>query len=306
MAKNSLGIAYEVNNRNKRKKMAEGGPASAKSEKRPMPEQKANDSKEVSENSSKKSNPKDGWVDQPTVAQAQHKPKIEAISHPKMVPSNSFSTKLYDKEGNLMGHMAPASPKDQPSKDMDEQGPNRHGPKVHPMKMMAEGGMLPAGSEDTQVEHPEGLESDNDQEAPKSADYMAGYMAGMYARGGEVKETQGDIVIPDKGWGKITIKDHEDSDMPMAEGGSVAECIMRKKKMMAEGGLVDIESNGEEMPNQYDPRNSAILRENYDSDLEDSHIPEDFGETGDEREKNAENKHDRISAMRSRMKKMRG
>lgn len=58
----------------------------------------------------------------------------------------------------------------------------------------------------------------------------------------------------------------------MAEerAGSVAEAIMHRRKMMADGGEVDIDSNGQEdpaNPNAYDDQNmDAAMKELYDDD----------------------------------------
>ncbi len=92
-----------------------------------------------------------------------------------------------------------------------------------------------------------------------------------------------------------------------AQGGmvdSIADAVMhRLSKKMAEGGMVDLEANSEETPadpSPYDEQNEdAAGKEQYDLDqLSDA---DDEGSKGDELED--EDKHDRISAIRKRMKK---
>lgn len=268
MNKKDFAVAVAVKRKNK-KKMAEGGtvkehegPPSAKGEARPMP---------MRMDDSGKAPKQDSWTDQPTVAQAQRPSKVP-LSRPKMVGSDAFSVRDRDaadaEDMRKMSSEAPASPKMQPPKHMDEMGPDRKGPSVPAlkMKMMAEGGMLPKGSEATQVEHPAGLESDNDQMRPKSQEYMDGYMAGRYAQGGEIHDTEEDYSDkPDKGWGAIVFKaeggavdpmdDSSDIDLDEMEDerhSSIAAAIMAKKdrmkggsdsnedhmEMMADGGIL--------------------------------------------------------------------
>jgi hypothetical protein len=115
---------------------AEGGEINAKNERRPMPDNRYDDSKMISKNSGKKAPKNDNWLDQPTVAQAQSNNgrKVMPIKRPKMVPSDAFSTKLYNQEGMLEESASPGPYDAQPDKDYDEMGPNRKGPKVPDME----------------------------------------------------------------------------------------------------------------------------------------------------------------------------
>lgn len=322
MAKN-LGVAMAVRNKNM-KKMAKGGPVSAKGEERPMPDQIHNDAPQA-DMASKKPLKQADWTDQPTLAQAQSRPKVQPIQHPRMVKSDVLQTRLMGKEDHLQSAAAPMSDKAQPPKEDNEMGADRQGPKVHPLKMMAKGGMLPAGSEADMAEHPPGLESDDDMEGPKSVEYMAGYMAAhkKYAQGGGVDGKQPiSAVFEHESPDAMAMAGDDDDEMGAqmaADGGmidhemedekhsSIAAAIMARKgrKMMAEGGQVDIEDNAQEEPNGLQDLNEAALKENYDSDMEDVSQPEDSNEMGDEHEDESENKMDRISAMRSRMSKLR-
>lgn len=126
-----------------------------------------------------------------------------------------------------------------------------------------------------------------------------------FAKGGEIPEeakTEGISYTDraDKGYGKIIFK---------AEGGmidadshdSIADAIMAKRermKMMAEGGMVDIEDNGQEDANGMDELNEAALKENYDSDMEDVSQPMDSNEHGHEIDSD---KHDMVGKIRNKM-----
>lgn len=84
---------------------------------------------------------------------------------------------------------------------------------------------------------------------------------------------------------------------------SIASAIMARRKRMAAGGQVDIESNEMEQPNSfYEQNEDAALKENYDDDIEDLMQPMDSNE---DRPSIPTNKHDRISAIRARMKSRR-
>lgn len=147
--KQNIAIAYSVQReaRKKHKKasggtvqsgskdmnMAEGGAISAKSEKRPMPEDLHNDSIEASHNRHKKALIDSDWTDRPTEKQAiahDVRGKKLPIKRPRMVPTDAFSTRLYDEEGQLEESARPGPYGEQPPKHDDEEGPDRQGPKV--------------------------------------------------------------------------------------------------------------------------------------------------------------------------------
>jgi hypothetical protein len=131
--KQSLAIAYSVK---RRAKKANGGAISASDEKRPMPEARHNDSKEVSHNSGNKPAHDDSWTDKPTERQAMAndvRGKKLPIKRPKMVPTDAFSTRLYDEEGRLEDSASPGPYGAQPPKHDDEDGANRQGPAVPDM-----------------------------------------------------------------------------------------------------------------------------------------------------------------------------
>ena len=80
--------------------------------------------------------------------------------------------------------------------------------------------------------------------------------------------------------------EHSTGRKPYAKGGmahpkSITKAIMMKRKMMAEGGEVDLNENSMEQANGYYKRNEdAALKENYDSDFEDMSQPMDSNEDG--------------------------
>jgi hypothetical protein len=75
------------------------------------------------------------------------------IKRPKMVPSNAFSTRMYDEEGRLQESDRPGPYGEQPPEHDNEMGPDRQGPMVPDMqdehstkrKPYAKGGEIEAG-----------------------------------------------------------------------------------------------------------------------------------------------------------------
>jgi hypothetical protein len=173
--KQNIAIAFSVKREAQKKKkasggtvesgsrdmnMAEGGEVSASNERRPMPENRYNDSKETSRNSGNKRPGQDSWTDTPTEKQAtandvrgQRRP----IKHPKMVPTNAFSTRLYDREGNLQESSKPGPYGSEPESWENEEGADRQGPPVRDMKdehsthrkPYAKGGEVEAGDKES-------------------------------------------------------------------------------------------------------------------------------------------------------------
>lgn len=284
--KQALAIAYGVKRKPKRKKMADGGPVSAKTESRPMPDQTANDSTMASQNASKKPLANADWTGQPTTAQAQSNNgrTVKRIKHPSMVPSDVFSTRLRDQEDDLQSSAPTGTMGEQPPKADNEEDAAKSGPEIAAlhMKRMAEGGMINkevsmSAAEDDGVEHPSGLEEDDDQMRPSEDEYMANH----FAQGG-TPMTEDMASRPDKGWGAIIVRPNSGGagggtkGLMMADGGnideedeiehaaSVAAAIMAKRKMMANGGSVDLSQNADEEPNNEDQMSfNALRKENY-------------------------------------------
>lgn len=165
--KQSLAIAFSVKRKGKPKKKAsggsvesgskdmnyaEGGNVNAKNERRPMPDNRYDDSKMVSKNSGNKPPKDDSWTDKPTERQAvsNNGRMVKPIKRPKMVPSDAFSTRMYDEEADLQESASPGPYGKQPPEHDNEEGPDRQGPKVRDMedehsthrKPYAKGGMI--------------------------------------------------------------------------------------------------------------------------------------------------------------------
>lgn len=291
----NLSIAYNVS---KKKKMAKGGKVNetAASEHRPSPEEKDKDSQEVAQNNSKKTLSQDKMLSRPDMV-SQNKPKIQPIKHPSMAQSPVFKVKLRDQEDHLESSEAPTSPKEQPPKADNEVGAKKSGPSVPAlhMKKMAEGGEINEAvsmheAEKDHVQHPKGLESDNDQIGDKDA------MLDHFADGGMAHDE-----IEDEKHSSIAsaIMAKRDRMHAMIDSGALDED--HAANAYAEGGEVDIESNAKEQPNRYDARNAAILKENYDSDMDKVHEPRDSAQYADIHEESEENKHDMIAKIRSKM-----
>lgn len=303
-----LAIAYSVKRKAGKKKMAEGGPVSAKTEARPGTQTADASKAEEARNTGNKSPKQDSWTSRPDITQSTKGQKTTAIKHPRMVPSNVFSTRLRGEEDHLESSAAPASPDEQPPKHDDEQGADRQGTPPHKMKMMAAGGSVESGSRDMnmadggiakeygkgpeqdQAEHPEGLESDNDQMG--DSDAMLDHMT-MLAEGGQAEmQADHDDSIAAAIMAKRGLK-------KLASGGSVESGSSTMN--YADGGEVDLAENSMEQPNGYYARNEdAALKENFDEGMDDAHTPED-GEDGDPRESSSENKNDRIETMRKKV-----
>lgn len=305
----NLGMAYGIRKKNK---MAKGGPVSAKTESRPMPEAESEDRHEIARNSTKKALQDADWTGQSTTRQAQSKPKVQAIKHPRMVPTNAFSTKLYGREEHLEDSANPGPYDQQPGRDLDEedakkQGSNPDMPKPHTTaKAYAKGGHVEAeygkGPENDELDEPAGLEEDDDQRRPAVDEYMTGHME-MLAEGGMLdsddSEDQPEDEDDAENYSSITASIMARRDRMHAAIDSGAH-DMDEAVRMADGGMVDIDENAEEQPNAYYARNEdAALKENFDSDIDDMTQPMDSNEHG--RELSDEDSHDAVDSIRKKM-----
>lgn len=326
MKKNTLGIAYGM-----KKKNEHGAPANAKMA-RPMPDQTHDDKAMVARNEGKKAPSQDQWTDNPTVAQAQanNGRKVLPIKHPKMVPSSAFSTRLRTQEDHLQRAAAPGPYGQQPPSADIEMGANRQGPSVPALKMkrMAKGGIVNDdemsgkinyvdrpdkgygavimkakggminddvsmhSAEEDMVDHPAGLEEDDDQMRPSEHEYMSGH----FAEGGEISDEEEMMEQHDDMVAAVMAKRRKESQ----DSGSMDE---DDAEMMAEGGQVDLEDNAVESDNYADDLNmDALGKENYseESALNDLTSPMDSNEHEPEHEEM--NKHDMVSQVRRKMR----
>lgn len=182
-----------------------------------------------------------------------------------------------------------------------------------------------SGPEEDRVEHPAGLEEDDDQMRPM--DYMDEQDPNMYADGGDVDTSTKPTPTPTPTSTPVNLGGTEESRKKYgmgvfneAEGGmiddemdqpepeeedehdsSVAAAIMAKRRKYADGGQVDLDDNSMEHPNSYYNRNeNAVLKENYDEDMEDMSQPMDSNEHADELED--EDSHDMVGKIMRKMK----
>lgn len=266
----NLSMAYDMKKRNQ-KKMAKGGEVkSASNEARPMPSERAADSTMVSQN-------------QPR-GQSIPRPRIEAKSGPSMVKSTGFTSRLRD-ENDIMSSMPPKKYTGM----SEDKGPAED---EYMSQKFAKGGMVNdvlsiEEADQDNVQHPDGLEETDSSMSPAKDEYMAQ----KFAEGGEVEMDHEDSIA-------AAIMAREARQMKLDSDSAIDH-----EMMMADGGMVDIDSNGEEQPNMYYSRNKEVLKENYDSDMDDVSQPMDSNEHG--HELSDEDAHDMVSKIRSMMNKQR-
>lgn len=318
----ALAISYSIKRKAGKKKMADGGPVSAKSEKRPMPEQKGNDTKEANRVSAK--------TEAPPSFQSEQRPmppkgmKTTAIKHPKMVPSTGFTAKLRSQEDDLQDTAntgsageQPPSEYDQADQDQTSGNPDDQSEHSTSKKAYAKGGkvessdysarpnehmddlidLTPSEDEASDMAHANNekrqaqTSGNPDDSQPHSDDIDTA----MYAEGGEIE------------------------DQAIEHAASIAAAIMAKRRKMAEGGEIhshgsmdthedadqaDLSRNADEDANEEDQASfDALRKENYSETdgLEALDQPTDSNTHGHE----ADDEHDKsISAkIRSKMRK---
>lgn len=342
-------MAYAIKKKNDSKKpmYAKGGripnQESAKTESRPMPETKVQDSAMVARNSGDKALPMSKMLDKPTEAQAisNNGRMVKPIKHPSMVQSPVFKIKLRNQEDDLMSSKAPAAPQEQPEQDENEIGPDRQGPAIKDhskphsknLNMYAKGGMINDevsmhDAEEDEAVHPAGLESDNDQMAPSDDEFMAGKMP-AYAEGGRIEPMDEEEMehydsmaaaimakrerqMNGSSDSDIDSQEHKDGEegmsiddhMPQfAKGGSIKS---HPSIYSDESSEVDLSRNADEDANEEDQVSfNALRKENYSETdaLNKLDQPQDSNEHGDEREMSSENKHDKVDRIMSKMAK---
>lgn len=382
--KQALAIAYSV--KRKGKKMAKGGSISESvpQQKRPMPDDVHGDSAEVSRNSGNKSPKNDQWLDQPTVKQAQSNNgrMVKPIKRAAMVPTNAFSTRLYDEEADLQSSASPGLYGAQPPRHDDEEDAKKQGsdPDMSPehstgRKPYAKGGKVESKDyADGDRDHDDGLHL-QDSDSP-SEDEGSSY---AHSRNEEGPNRQGPKQRKEAPHSPDSIMFHDDeanedmdmelnpahgkhspddsSDQPYSprdndyydddgHSDSIAAAIMAKRQRMheaidsgardldeavkmAEGGeilsegrksrikshgsmdsddssQVDLSRNADEDANEEDQASfESLMKENYSESegLDQLDQPEDSNLKGDSEEEESHDRHDRVSNIRSRMKK---
>ena len=294
------------------------------------------------QNAGRRPNGQDGWTDQPTLSQARKGLKTQPIKHPRMVASDVLSTRLRDQEDYLEDSAAPASPDEQPSHWMDEEGADRQGPDTHDLhlKRMAEGGMPHSDrryndpSHDDTPSHDEGAsmarsrnETGPDRHGPAVPDMEDEHSTGRkpYAGGGKIGDSEENIedeMYTNPADGMHSADDSEDQphdEEDMEHASSVAAAIMAKRRKMARGGLLsdgatdthedttqaDLSRNADEDQNHEDDLSfHALEKENYaeSEGLHQLSSPHGSNLHGDSEEHDAEDEHDMVSAIRRKMK----
>jgi hypothetical protein len=241
--KQSLAIAFSMQKRKPKKKMAKGGEITADTEKRPDPDQTFNDSKETARKGDKHN--ASGWLDN----------KKEAGKSGPTKPNTASA-------GNFSNEDMTDEDKANTVEEMNMvEGPSTDPKKVNANHLkMANGGPVNFSNE----ARPTTENASDDREFAMKKENYSDPM-GINAHHSE------------------DIKDA----LLMAHGGDVGEhdtiveAIMRKRRNMAEGGQVDIDSNNQEQPNSYYPRNEDhTVGEPADQDFQDSSQPEDSNEHG--------------------------
>lgn len=293
----SLAIAYSVQRKAKKKKMAEGGAISASNEKRPMPEDLHDDKHDAEE--TKKPHPK------AQMAGERSRPKLEPIKHPGMVPSDAFSARLYDREGHLQESDKPGSYKAQPEHWMDEEKPMKMGknpemPKPHSTaKAYAEGGKI-EGEHQEPKPHPSPMPTMKPEHILDSVrDFVNKHaQPGEYAEGGGVEDEREEM-HDDSIAAAIMAKKAREKGHPAAMSDSDIDEMV----MLYDGGEVDLGSEHMEEPNNEDQMSfEALKKENYNSS--DLDIDQPMGSNEDSPEHEPMDEHDEgiTSEIRKRMK----
>lgn len=298
--KQSLAIAFSVQRKPKKKKMAEGGEVkdSAKQEPRPMPKEVAKDSKEVSHNRSQKAASQDKMTDQPERMQAG-KGKTFPLKHPSMAKSDAFSTKLRDEEDHLQSYAKPMFEGGAVSEEASEAD---HAPKI----TIGDGDDMEKGpaQDEFMADHfadggsidPKGV-AEGARQGGSLSDAWNGLTHPKWAEGGEVTERADELDSQEP----VQNQHFHSEEEALDHASSIVAAVMSKRKKMAEGGRVDIEENGQEEPNGFYKRNEdEVLKENYDDDFKSMSQPEDSNEDGREIE---HDKHDMLSEVRAKMKR---
>lgn len=329
--KQSIAIAYSMKKKAKKASggtvesgsptmnMAEGGSISASNERRPMPDNRYDDSAMASRNSSKKAPSQDSWTDTPTERQARANDSraMKKIKHPKMVPSSVINARLRDQEDDLQDSAAPASPSEQPNSSYNEEDADRQGPAVPDMQREHSNHRKPyakGGSINGEVSF-ESAEEDHDPNmSPIRESYMSPpedeYMAGHFAEGGSI--------------------DHEMMDQPEEEedidhSASVASAIMARRRLARGGEIMeeadpilshdsiysddssqaDLSRNADEDANEEDQLSfNALRKENYDesSALRQADHPMDSNMKSPEHDEMDVNDRSVVGSIRRKMK----
>lgn len=279
----SLAIAFSVHKANK-KKMAKGGHVSKDQE--PVHAKK----------NSKLGDEYEG----------DNKPGIEpgAKSNYEAPPTKEFMAKKFPKGSDTPMHSGSDKPKDEQYLGKEAADPLHNYADGGHVKCMHCGGdnyahggsVYGSKAEADGVQHPMGLEEDNDHMGPSPDDFMNNKWTGKnFAKGGNVDTEQS----------------HMEPELDHLQ--SIAESILRKRKQYANGGAIDdpfdhgegISDFQEEGPGTRQKYNQNARDFNAGDDKQISKQPKDSNEKGDSEEEDSENKHDRVSQIQKKLKSKR-
>lgn len=150
------------------------------------------------------------------------------------------------------------------------------------MIMLAEGGEVDARSESMSSN------SVDDASDQRNKDMLMG-MKMRHAQ--ELRAASG---MPDAG-------DSDGTEMAMLAEGGMVDAIMKKRKMMASGGEVDLQANADEdLNNEDDLSFDAARKKTYFDDSQMDDQPEDSNEKGDDLDD--ADSHDLVGSIRKKMK----
>lgn len=272
--KQNLAIAYAVQKKNRRKKMAQGGLVEANTEKRPMPDQ----SKPNKRPGASKEMPSATREQMTTENDARDSLDETMLRGAATQHGQEISDDTSEPEGMT---------------DINKARSDRN------MNMMADGGQIKRKQEL--------MDSFSSHELRAHADEKDARSQSMLNQSLDMSKNTETARQAHMSPGNS--QPQREAMAPDEDYASIADAIIAKKrkaKMMAAGGMVDLEANSEEDPNNEDQMSfEANGKEQYDLDQLSSQ-PEDSNETGDEREDDAENQHDMVSSIRKKMKKRYG
>lgn len=274
----SLAIAYEVQRKNRRKKMAKGGMVKDSG----MGLMEREDEKEMIA-----SMPPDGYGKQPKASYDEMAQKVTSGS-PDMQKQHNNGRAPYYEGGEVDANSITAE--------------EMKMIKNHRMKM-ANGGMVPKdnGVELTERDDEAHLMSSAEPASPKmqpKSAYDESHDYGM--RSGDPDDDR------QHSNGRRAYKDGgmiDDEDMSDERHMSTAEKILNRKAKSGEQAFIEL--NGKESPNDYYKQNEEYaLDENLDKDMFDSKQPEDSNMHGDDLKD--EDSHDMVESIRRKIKMKRG
>lgn len=257
--------------------MAEGGEISASNERRPMPDNTYDDAKMASENRNKKALKDSQWTDRPTERQAimNNGRKVMPIARPKMVPSNVFSTRLYDEEARLQSAASPGPYGEQPPREDDEMGSDRQGPSVPALKMkkMADGGQVKQNADKIMERN---IKRSNDPElAKKHQKYFLDAGRSLpkkkLAEGGMLKRDESDLMdyedpSEDEGAANARSRNEEDPDRQGPIVSDMEDEHSTGRKPYAHGGDIQYEDAMDHIDHDTEMNPAHGLYSNDDSE----------------------------------------